>query len=105
VREARDIPMTVVLVVAGGTEVVVGQVRERRPDLALVDSLARLQLLGRRYGWRVELRDVPEDLRGLLQLVGLDGVLALEARGEPELGEELGVQEVVQPGDAPVVDL
>ena len=77
------------------------------PDLALVDALARLQLAAGRLGCSVRLRDVSEDLAQLLDLVGLPcgwggPTLAVEAGGETEGGEELGVQEVVPPDDLPV---
>ena len=81
-HDPGDTPTTVVLVVDDGTEVVVGRVDKGRPDLALVDALVRLQLTARRRGCLVRLRDVSEELRGLLELVGLADVLALEARRE-----------------------
>ncbi len=99
---AGDTPTTVLLVVQDGTEQVVGRIDARRPCLAMVDALARLQLSARRTGCAVRLRDVTPQLRGLLELTGLGGVFAVEPGREPELGEELGVQEVVEPGDAPV---
>jgi hypothetical protein len=92
----------VVLIVDADTDEVLGHVDAGRPDLALVESLARLQLRARRRGERVRLCNVSDELRGLLELVGLDEVLAVEARRQPELGEELRVDEVVQPGDQPV---
>ena len=92
----------VVLVVDADTNEVLGWVDARRPGLALVDSLARMQLGARRRGARLRLRGVSDELRGLLELVGLADVLALEARRQPELGEQLGVDEVVQPADPPV---
>jgi hypothetical protein len=101
VHEPSDIATTVVMVVDDVTEVIVGRVDARTPDLALVDALVRLQLDARRSGWRICLRDVPQELIGLLQLVGLAGVLAVETGREPELGEQLGKEEVVQPGDLP----
>ncbi len=70
-----------------------------RIDLAFVDALLRRQLEARRRGCTLQLRNVPDELRGLLELLGLDGVLALEPRGEAELGEELRVDEVVQSAD------
>ena len=73
-----------------------------RIDLALVDALMRRQLDARRRGCTVRLHNVPDELRGLLELLGLDRVLALEPRREAELGEELRVDEVVQPGDLTV---
>jgi len=89
----------VVLIVDAESDEVLGYVDARRPDLALVESLARLQLRARRRGERVRLRNVSDELRGLLELVGLDEVLAVEARRQPELGEELRVDEMVQPRD------
>jgi ABC-type transporter Mla MlaB component len=53
---------------------------EGKCDLALVDALAHLQLSARRNGWTIRLRDVDEDLRELLELVGLADVLSLEPR-------------------------
>jgi hypothetical protein len=102
VRDTGEIPTIVVMVVEDGSEVVVGRLDARRPDLALVDALARLQLNAGRCGWRLGLRGASVDLRALLELVGLADVLALEAGREPELGEERGVEEMVQSRDAPV---
>ena len=92
----------VVLIVNAETDEVLGYVDARSPDLALVESLARVQLRARRRGERVRLTNVSEELRGLLELVGLADVLAVEARREPELREELRVDEVMQPGDPPL---
>lgn len=97
-----DTPATVVLVINGETEVILGQIDPGRPALALVDALMRYQLATRRKGREIRLRDVSDDLHELLELVGLDGVLALEPRRKPERREELRVDEVVQPGDASV---
>lgn len=99
--DAGDTPTTVVIVVDDRTEAVVARVDARRPDLSLVDALARLQLTARRRGRPMRLRDVSEELRALLELVGLADVLALEARREAELGEQVGVEEVVQSDDPP----
>lgn len=49
------------------------------PDLATVDALARMALVARRLGYRVELRDAAVGLRELLALVGLAEVLACGA--------------------------
>ena len=92
---------TVVLVAEDGSDVVVVRVGARA-DLALVDALAHAALAARRCGLTLRLRDVSDELRGLLELVGLAGVLALEPRGEAELREELRIEEVVEPGDAAV---
>jgi ABC-type transporter Mla MlaB component len=90
-----------VLIVNADTDEVLGYVDASRPDLALVESLARMQLRARRRGERVRLRNVSDDLRGLLELVGLTDVLAVEAKREPELREQVRVDEVMQPGDPP----
>ncbi|WP_405811598.1 STAS domain-containing protein [Streptomyces sp. NBC_01520] len=57
-----------------------------RPDLALVEALARLGLVARRAGGvELRLRNVPGELRSLLDLVGLADVVGLggadQARG------------------------
>ena len=90
-----------VQIVNADTDEVLGYVDASRPDLALVESLARMQLRARRRGERVRLRNVSDDLRGLLELVGLSDVLAVEAEREPEFREEVRVDEVMQPGDPP----
>jgi hypothetical protein len=69
------------------------------PDLAKIDALARLQLAARRTGWTIRLRVACPEVRGLIELVGLADVLALEPLGQTEDGEQLGVEEVVEPGD------
>jgi hypothetical protein len=65
------------------------------PDLAAVDALARAQLCASRLGGSIRLRDVCEALEELLDLAGL----RREMRGEPESGEEVGVQKGVEAGD------
>jgi hypothetical protein len=65
------------------------------PDLALVDALARWQLSARRAGGAIGLREVREELRELLDLVGL----GREVGGQAEGGEQVGVEEGVVPGD------
>jgi anti-anti-sigma regulatory factor len=75
------------------------------PDLAVVDALARLQLAARRLGYSIGLRNPSPELRALLDLVGLADVvrdtaaLPLEAQREAKGGKQLGIEEVVQPGD------
>lgn len=103
---AGDGSGAIVVVLDGGAEVVVGELTGRGPDLAVVDVLARLQLVARRMGCSVRLRDPSPELCDLLRLVGLaevvgGGDLALEAGREPERGEQLGIEEVVEPGDPP----
>ena len=66
----------------------------RCPDAVTVDALARLQLGG--AGARLELRllDASAELIALIAFVGLDGVLRVEAGGQPEEREQrLGVEE------------
>jgi hypothetical protein len=89
------------MVDADGAERLVGRVDVRCADLAIIDALARFQLVARREGRRVQLRDVSAELRGLLEFVGLADALGVEPRGKPELGEQLGVEKVVQAGDPP----
>lgn len=118
VSARSDTGTTVVMVVQDGSEVLVERLApDRAPDLTLVDALMRLQLAARRRGWQVGVRGATDELRGLLELVGLRGVLLLdgerdhagraggaasERRGQPERREELGVDVVVQPADPPV---
>lgn len=67
--------------------------------LAAVDAVARLQVAARRLGCTVALRDPPGELLALLELAGLAG--SVEVLGEPEGGEEAGVEEVVVADDPP----
>ena len=96
----------------GGEKAVVVVVSEDLPaDLTLVDALARLQLAARRFGCSIRVHGTGPDLGALLELVGLADVLPaperpeclrLELAREAEGFEELGVEEVVEPGDAPI---
>ncbi|MGH3896716.1 MAG: hypothetical protein ACRDTA_00395 [Pseudonocardiaceae bacterium] len=74
-----------------------------RPDLAVVDELARLQLAALRLGCSIRLRGACVELLDLLDLLGLrkvvDAGLCREAGGETEGGEQVGVEEVVMPDD------
>ena len=88
---ARDAPKPIVI-----------DVNSTAPVLRSVDLLARLQLAARREGCSIELRHASEALRDLIALVGLVDVLPLEAGREPEVGEELGIEEVVEPRDPAV---
>jgi anti-anti-sigma regulatory factor len=72
-------------------------------DLGTIDALARLQLTARRAGLHMRLRAVPRELRELLELVGLDEVLGVEPRRQPEEREERrGVEEERELDDPPV---
>jgi len=57
-------------------------------DLAVVDKLARLALTERRRGRVLRLGRVSSELRELLVLTGLDGVLGVEPGWKPEEREE-----------------
>jgi hypothetical protein len=70
--------------------------------LALVDLVARLQLLARGAGCTITVRDPSPELSELLDLAGLAELLGagLQAGGQAEGREQLGVEEVL-PGDDP----
>jgi hypothetical protein len=86
----------VVLVTSGDDEVASWAVAGAGlPDLVAVEALARWQLSARRRGGSIRLRDVCPELGELLDLVGL----RREVGGETEGGEEVGVEEGVEPGD------
>ncbi|MGQ0616623.1 MAG: STAS domain-containing protein [Acidimicrobiia bacterium] len=79
-----------------------------RPDLAVVEALARLQMKARRSGFTLRLREPSAELARLLDLVGLADVVGgaspsgIEAGGKAEGGEEVEVheiEEVVVPDD------
>jgi anti-anti-sigma regulatory factor len=77
-----------------------------RPDVVVVDALARLQLTARRVGCHVCLRHASGDLREILAFMGLCDVfplcegLPLEPGGQAEHGKEpRGVEEKADPGD------
>jgi hypothetical protein len=115
----------VVLVLDGDVEVVLWRMDAMPdPDLWVVDALARLQLAAGQVGGSIRLRNPGDRLRALLDFVGLSDVfpdvvidragasapeaheapearpaLPLEAAGEPEGGEQLGVEEVVDRRD------
>src|SRR4051794_41976211 len=81
----------VIQLVDPDTGEVVARVAAPTADLALVDALARAQLAAGRRGRRVRLRGAGPELRGLLELVGLTGVLAWQPRrGAPPRGEVRG---------------
>jgi hypothetical protein len=70
-----------------------------------VHVLLRMRLEARRQGWAMRVDGAPEDLRDLFAFLGLGELLAfgsaLEAGGQAELLEQRGVEEVVDPRDAP----
>ena len=96
-----------------------------RAEVVTAEALARLLLTARRHGWRLEITGAGPELRAVLSLLGLTGVLPqaagvpqapdpprtgvspqdgvlLQAGGQAEEREEpAGVEEVVEPGDPP----
>ena len=95
-----------------GSEVASWPVELPEPiDLDLVDGLARLQLTAMQLGCTIRLRDVPQEVADLLELVGLLGILSggrlvVEVQGQPEHLDQpqvglVGVadEEVVVPDD------
>lgn len=74
-------------------------------DIALIDELARVQLAAKRMGFEIHVRTADERLRELLDLAGLADVIAstgetsVEVRGQPEGGEEVGIEEETQRRD------
>jgi len=64
------------------------------PDLAAVDSVARLMLVAGRLGGRIILDEVAPAMGAILELAGL----GVEVEGQAELGEQpLGVQDGEEP--------
>ncbi|HEX8771110.1 MAG TPA: hypothetical protein VF711_10125 [Acidimicrobiales bacterium] len=91
---------TTVMVVVDG-EAVVARWRiedPARPDLSMVETMARLYLASRRLGLEIRLEHSSAEVGQLLDLVGLADLL-LDASRQAKGGEQLGVKEVVEPGD------
>ena len=105
----KEIVATVVLVHDGVEVASWPLVSTLRPDLSVVDEVARLQLAAGRLGCAIRLRAVRTDMFDLLAFAGLREVVpavtpagddgSLQAGGEPEGPEQRGVQEVVVPDD------
>lgn len=73
------------------------------PDAVTIDAMARLALVARRLGRRVQLRDAPCELEELLAFTGLGGVLPLVLQGETEEWEDaFDVEEEAHLDDPPV---
>jgi hypothetical protein len=95
-----------VVLVRGDTEMASWPLAQcDRPDLSVVDELARWQLAARRLGCSIRLRNACVELVELLDLLGLGEVvsgtagLLGEAGREAEGREQGGVEEVVMPDD------
>ena len=78
------------------------------PDAVAVDALARLQLAAKRFGHTLRLVHACDELRGVIDLMGLSdvlpssGELGVEAGRKTEEWEQtLGVEEERDAGDLP----
>jgi hypothetical protein len=106
---SRPVTQTWVVLARGGVDVARWPLGTgRHPDLAVVDELARLHLAARRLGLSTRLRDPCGRLCELLDLAGLAAVVTVDGEGaelvvevgrEPEGGEEVSVEEGMEPGD------
>jgi hypothetical protein len=77
------------------------------PDALVLDALARLEIVARRYGATLRLRRASDALTDLIECAGLAGVLEIERSGvevdrQVEEGEQRGIDEEVHPGDGAV---
>jgi hypothetical protein len=75
VEGGDDCSMAVVVLVDGDVEVGLGRVVDGCPDLALVDALARMQLVAGRMGCSIRLREPCPKLLELLEFAGLADLL------------------------------
>ena len=55
-------------------------VQTDKPDIALVDELARLRLIAKRAGGNVIVRGATSELVELIELAGLTDVISVEMR-------------------------
>jgi hypothetical protein len=85
-----------VVAAADGSRLTVPLTGEGPPDLAVVEALARFQLMAHRAGDRVWLEDVSTALGDLLDLAGLRRQMIRQAEGREQA---LGVEEEVQADD------
>jgi len=73
-----------------------------RPHLAVIDQLARLQLVLRREGCELKLRNADVSVLDLIGFAGLADVLRVEMERESEKGKQpRGVEEEDHLGDQP----
>ena len=77
--DAHAPPRAVVILVAGGgCEIVLGPIDHgAHCDFALIDDLLRLRMAVARRGWSIRLADPDQDLRELVELIGLGQYLGL----------------------------
>jgi hypothetical protein len=89
---------------ADGTRQVVTLAGDGPPDLAVVEALARFQLMTRRAGRRMWLEDVSAPLAELLDLAGLRQEVAGQADPpdqEPQAGPPAQQPQAIPPGQEP----
>ena len=90
------------LLETSGADIALCDVGALGADAVALDALARMQLAAGRLGRQVVLRHVTDELRGLIALVGLDGVLRIEPGRQAEQREQrVGVEEERELGDSP----
>ena len=90
------VPYATIVLTRRGDEISTWTLMGTEPvDLGLVDEVARWQLAARRLGCSIWLRDADRHLLDLLELVGL----RVEVCRQPECGEQVRVEEAVEPGD------
>jgi hypothetical protein len=61
-----------------GSHFAVCEVEGVEPNAATVDALCRLQLAARRLGIRISLRGASQELRELVEFMGLEDVFAVD---------------------------
>ena len=67
--------------------------RIKKPDLAVIDQIARMQLGAQRCGCALQLARPSDELVGLIEFAGLGVVLGVEVQRQPEEWEEPGCVE------------
>jgi anti-anti-sigma regulatory factor len=86
---------------ATGT-VILNCARIKEPSLAAIDYLARLRLGLRRGDCEMCLANCSQELKQLVELSGLAGVLGVQVKWQPEEREQLrGVEEEGELSDPP----
>ena len=74
-----------------------------RPDVSLIDRVARLRVAARRLGFELRFVNAEPALVELVDLCGLRGALGVEVKRQPEEREEAGrVEEERDVGDPAV---
>jgi hypothetical protein len=75
------------------------RVAVRTADLAVVDAVARMQLLARSLDGLFDVTSTDDRFAELVELAGLTDLLQVGRQAEP--GEQGGLEEVVDVGDPP----